>query len=81
MVWWRDPVHLTVDLGNLVTDRVTSHYSHKYANAPDFSVHLTAANVETYLSQLKKDRDAYIAKTPWITEFMQAATGDAPPPQ
>ena len=81
MIWWRDPVHLTVDLGNLVTDRVTNHFSHKYADAPDFSLHLTPANIDDYLKQLKKDRDAFIAQTPWITEFMRAATGDTSPRQ
>jgi hypothetical protein len=81
MIWWRDPVHLTVDLGNLVTDRITNHFSHKYADAPDFSVHLTSANNDDYLKQLKKDYDSYIAKNSWITEFMRSATGDSPPQQ
>jgi hypothetical protein len=82
MVWYRDPVHFTVDLGNLVTDRLTNHFSHKYHDYPqvnDFGVHLTPDTVDAYLSQLKKDREAFVAKTPWITEFMQAATGDVAP--
>jgi hypothetical protein len=77
MVWYRDPVHFTVDLGNLVSDRILNHFSHKYhtyAQVADFGVHLSPDTVETYLSQLKKDRETYIAQTPWITEFMRVAT-------
>ena len=34
MIWWRDALHLTVDLGNLITDRVRSDFSYKFADVP-----------------------------------------------
>jgi len=67
MRWYRDPVHFTKELGDVVLDRMKSR-----ASPADFGTRLSAANVNDFLARVRDDREAFLRTTPWFAEVVRA---------
>jgi hypothetical protein len=70
-VWYYDPFHITIPLGDLVLDRIMRFPPPPGTDLTDFGLMMTPANLDSHLARLKHDHQAYYDANPQIEQFHQ----------
>ncbi len=68
-VWFYDPFHIRIPLGDLVIDRIMNHAPPVETDLSDFGLILTEANLPLHLARLRRDHETYYANNPIVKQF------------